>query len=180
MRLPWFMHVHSGINTLTGILPTPCGTFVRSCANGRMEAVWYPMDGSFPGGAGRESKRIAMVDADADGERQLEGAVLAFMHEHPQLSMSCQFDMPGGEAVGWEIVGSGSLSTHQTDAGLFMRIHHAGIVTLEFIPINEKANRETVGRFADACGEETLARRIDACVGRRLADVHRDLEGKAA
>lgn len=153
MRLPWFMHMHAGRNSLTGILATPSGTFVRSCADDRMEATWYPMDSSFPDGGGRECKRIVTVEATDEGERMLEEAVLGFMHEHPQMALHVQFDPPAGAELEWAAVGGGSLATHQTESGLFMRIHHDGMVTLEFLPANGRGMRETVGRFADTCDE---------------------------
>lgn len=169
MRLPWFMHMHAGTNTMTGLMPTPVGTFVRSCAASRMEVAWYPLDGSFPGGASREVKRLATVDSTDHGERQLEQAVIDFMHGHPALALIGRYDGPSGPKLAWDEVGGGALATHEDACGLFFRIHHGGTVTLEYLPKGGIGRRETVGVFADTCDEDTLGKRIDAAVGRRVA-----------
>lgn len=168
MRLPWFMHAHAGRNTLTGILPTPVGTFVRSNGDGRMEVVWYPMDPSIPGGTSREAKRLAIVNSDAEGEIELEDAVRAFMHAHETLCLHTVFDhAPCGE-IGWTGMGGDAISSHTDEVGMFVRILHAGVMTVEFLPANGFGKRETIATMCDACGEETLRRRVDAAVRRRI------------
>lgn len=170
MKLPWFMHMHGGENTLVGVMPTPHGSFVRSAGGGRrMEVSWYPMDLGFPGGASREVKRLAIVDPTDAGETELENAVVDFMHAHPDLATVCRFDPPAGEALGWSEVGGGALATLETPQGLFFRINHGGQVTLEFLPSTGTGMRESIGTFADSCGEGTVAKRVDARVRRRLA-----------
>lgn len=180
MRLPWFMHMHAGRNSLTGVLPTPVGTFVRSCADGRMEVAWYPMDHAFAGGDSRECRRLAVTDATDDGERRLEDAVLDFMHSHPVLAMQVGWDHPAGSALEWVEAGGGALATYEHPNGLFFRIHHGGVVTLEFLPIGGHGRRETLGTFADSCGEHTLGRRVDARVRRRIAEAETRVTAKAA
>lgn len=171
MRLPWFMHMHAGTNTMTGVFPTPSGTFVRSCIDGRMEVAWYPMDGSFPGGASREVKRLATVDTTDAGERDLEDAVVDFMHSHPDLSLFTRHDGVPGAPLDWTRAAGGALSTLETPHGVFFSIHHGGVATLEFLPAGGHGNRETVATLSDACGEDTLAARIDGRVRRHVARI---------
>ena len=180
MRLPWFMHMHAGRNSLTGVLPTPVGTFVRSCADGRMEVAWYPVDHAFPGGDARECKRLATVDSTDDGERRLEEAVIDFMHSHPVLALQAGWDGPAGDPLAWEEVGGGALATHEAVHGLFFRIRHGGTVTLEFLPAGGHGRRETLGTFADTCDDLTLGGRVDARVRRRLAQADARVVAKAA
>jgi hypothetical protein len=181
MRLPWFMHTHARVNTLTGVFPTPSGTFVRSCADGRMEVAWYPMDASFPGGSSREVKRLATVEATDAGERDLEDAVVDFMHSHPDLSLSVRHDDVPGAALDWSRTAGGTLATLETPHGVFFCIRHGGVATLEFLPAGGHGNRETVAVLSDACGEDTLSARIDGRVRRRIARVEtRDAQRMAA
>lgn len=168
MRLPWFMHMHRGTNTLTGVLPTPIGTFVRSNADGRMEVAWYPMDTAFPGGGSRECKRLATVDSSDEGEIELERAVVDFMHGHPVLALQCSWEDRAGAPLHWTFVSGGVLGTHETERGLFYRIEHGRTITLEFLPSEGHGRRETLGVLADSCDEDTLAKRVDALVRRRL------------
>lgn len=169
MRLPWFMHTHGGRNTLTGVMPTPCGSFVRSCADGRLEVAWYPMDTSFPGGDTRECKRLAVVDATDEGDETLEQAVVDFMHAHAVLARNTRYDGPAVDPLDWEEIGSGVIASHETSDGLFYRIGHAGMVTLEFLPAGGRGKRETLGIYATTCEEPVLRARIDGRVRRRSA-----------
>lgn len=171
MRLPWFMHMSDGSNSLVGVLPTPVGTFVRSCANGVLEAAWYPMDYSFPRGNSRQVERIVKVDAADDGETRLEDAVVDFMHGHPELALHTAWDIHPGADFEWERHGSGALATLDTPEGLFFRIHHGEQVTLEHLTPGGRGRRDTLGVYADSCGEETLDRRIDARVRRRIEEI---------
>ena len=169
MRLPWFMHTHGGRNTLTGVMPTPCGSFVRSCADGRLEVAWYPMDTSFPGGDTRECKRLLVVDSSDEGDQALEQAVVDFMHSHPVLASNTRYDGPVGDALEWEEIGSGVIASHQTEDGLFYGIGHAGVVALEFLPKGGRGKRETLSVYATTCGEDVLRARINDRVRRRIA-----------
>lgn len=168
MRLPWFMHMHTGIgNTGFGVFPTPVGTFARSCIDGRMEVVWYPMGHEFPGGDSRVVTRLATVDTGHDGEVEIENAVVDFMHSHPVLALTCSFDQVSTHDLEWNVVGEGALATLETPYGLVFQIHHGGNVTVEFLPAGSQT-RETIGVFADTCDEYTLKKRVDARVRRRL------------
>ena len=168
MRLPWFMHSHRGVNTLVGVLPTPTGSFVRSCADGRMEATWYPASAGFPGGGDRVSKRVATVDATDAGEVELETAVVDFMHADPALALHRGFDPPARAALTWTPAGGGALETLETRHGLFVSIRHGGTASIEFLPAGGHGRRETLGALADVCDERTMAGRIDALVHRRI------------
>lgn len=169
MKLPWFMHNHVGHgNTMVGVFPTPYGTFVRSCIDGVMEATWYPMDQGFPGGSTRVVERLATVKADDDGEAELETAIIDYMHSHPELALIKTFDRNTGGPLTWNVIGSGALAALETDHGLIYRIKHSEYVTVEFLSKTGML-QETIGVLAATCDEDTLQKRIDSRVRRRLA-----------
>lgn len=170
MRLPWFMHCHGAHgNTMVGVLPTPVGTFVRSCIDGTFVTTWYPMGSEFPGGDTRVATPIATAPSTDDGQRDTEQAVVDFMHAHPVLAMTLAHDRTGGAPLPWERSASGALGTIETEHGLLFQIHHAGKVTLEFLATGSQGARETLGTFADTCDADTLARRVDERARRRIA-----------
>ncbi len=47
MKTPWFLHHHSGMNTMVAIYPTPFGTYVRSNGPDCSEVQFYPLDETF-------------------------------------------------------------------------------------------------------------------------------------
>jgi len=134
-----------------------------------MEVAWYPMDNAFPGGDPRVTQRLASVDSTDEGERELEDAVMDFMHSHPVLALTLAFDVRTGSPLVWERSASGALGTIETEHGLLFQIAHGGKVTLEFLATGSQGARETLGTFADTCDADTLARRVDERARRRIA-----------
>lgn len=75
MLIPWFMHCHNGVNTLTGIYGTPVGTYVRSYADEVVEVTFYPHDHSFIAGNTRTVIGLGKFPHSADREDQIDRAV---------------------------------------------------------------------------------------------------------
>ena len=171
MHLPWFMHMHGGRNTLVGVLPTPCGTYVRSWKDDFFEVIWYPMGYEFPGGQGRSTCNLGRFTDDP--MRPIGGselAVIDHMHEHPVLCMATSWD-PRIEPLEWTVSAPG-VSTHEADDGTWLRITSGGIVTLSVLPTDGRKQVE-VARFSDACGERSLEKRIAGRIVRHREELAR-------
>lgn len=158
MRLPWFMHCHAGQNTLVGMLPTPCGTYVRSWKDGFLDVSWYPIGHEFPGGESRGTKNLGkFFDEDGLGLQNADQAVIDHMHAHPVLCMTNTWD-PKGETITWSRMATG-VSTYWNLKGTWLRVTAGGFVTISLLPVGNGAQIE-IARLSDACSEESLEKRI--------------------
>jgi len=158
MLLPWFMHSHGGQNTLVGVLPTPCGTYVRSWKDDFYDVTWYPMGHEFPGGDSRRSWNLGRFVSDAtDSIDPAEQAVVDHMHAHPVLCMATSFD-PRVEPLEWTDAAEG-VSTHSSEDGTWLKVSAGGLVTLSLLPIGGGPRIE-IARLSDACSEKSLGKRL--------------------
>lgn len=152
---------------MVGILPTPCGSYVRSWEDGFFHAAWYPMGSEYPGGSSRQMTSIGRFTDDknkAIGES--EQAVIDHMHAHPVLCMTTSYD-PRIEPILWDRAAEG-VSTHIAPEGTWLRIESGGLVVLSLLPEDGRPQIE-IAKLSDACSEASLEKRVAERVKR-----HRD------